>query len=417
MDPWSAENKQFNSIKRIEFHPDGWTDFVIISFDDTDTQPSSSSVKVGAYINSTGHLKIQASTKFEFTTNYGGKISRFTITGGNPNYGTIKSHLQRINFDKDNSKYVHDDFTSAEWSYYVNSNADNQNSYRFWTSGDLFGQKLIYTYTQWSSEASYGYTADIAQIDMTWDQGDLPAPSAPKLSCASTNTGTGTNGEIIFNNSVRINVAPGNENESVDFYYVIAENPVDDIDINEANTFKVSNGTLTLDKSGYLSVVSANTSGGKKGAISQLHVSKLDNVVFDNLADAQVEANNNKLVTFSCPLLIEGIQNTQNNAKFMYVRDPQGNAIKFVNNSADIFFNESKHYKVGQEIPAYGITGVYRHTEGWPQIEVYVGAGSDYRRYSADATYVMTDFDDYDPKRTTFGADDFNRHVVVSNLT
>lgn len=417
MDSWSAENKQFNSIKRIEFHPDGWTDFVIISFDDTDTQPSSSSVKVGAYINSTGHLKIQASTKFEFTTNYGGKISRFTITGGNPNYGSIKSHLQRINFDQDNSKYVYDDLTPAEWNYSVNNYADSQNSYRFWANGDRFGQKLIYTYTQWTSEASSGYTADIAQIDMTWDQGDLPAPSAPKLSCASTNTGTGTNGEIIFNNSVRINVAPGNENESVDFYYVIAENPVDDIDINDANTFKVSNGTLTLDKSGYLSVVSANTSGGKKGAISQLHVSKLDNTVFDNLADAQVEANNNKLVTFSCPLLIEGIQNTQNNAKFMYVRDPQGNVIKFVNNGADIFFNESKHYKVGQEIPAYGITGVYRHTEGWPQIEVYVGAGSDYRRYSADATYVMTNFGDYDPKRTTFGADDFNRHVVVRNLT
>ena len=258
------------------------------------------------------------------------------------------------------------------------------------------------------------YGVNIINMSVNWVPGDVPPPPAPVVTVKTT-TGIQKD-EIDFVHGATPILNVDTEDE-VDFYYVFGNEPATSVEITEANKVPAT-GIPEITESGWLSVISVNRELGLAcEEVVHTHFTKLGAEEFADLATAQLEANNNKLVTFSCPLLIEGIQNTQNNAKFMYVRDPQGNAIKFVNNGSDIFFNDAKHYEPGQEIPAYGITGVYRHTEGWPHIEVYVGPGDDYRRYSAEATEVMSEFADYDPKRATFGADDFNRHVIVDHLT
>ena len=251
-------------------------------------------------------------------------------------------------------------------------------------------------------------------IWVDWTEGTPPSPQITDVNFDISN-GYQEDGEVHFSKEALLK-SISLENGTKTYYKFSTDGPVNDVEISDDNLFNPVDAPV-FTESGFLTLISLNESLGLKSKPTIIRLTKLDNTVFANLAEAQVEANNNKLVTFSCPLLIEGIQNTQNNAKFMYVRDPQGNAIKFVNNGSDIFFNESNHYEVGQEIPAYGIAGVYRHTEGWPQIEVYVGPGDDYRRYSAEATEVMSGFAGYDPARATFGADDFNRHVIVDHLT
>ncbi len=175
-------------------------------------------------------------------------------------------------------------------------------------------------------------------------------------------------------------------------------------------------------ESGYLSVFAVN-SDNILGPAFTIRLEKLPTVTLDNLgalnaSSADAAIFNNRLVIFNCPLLVEGVENTVDNAKFMYVRDPEGNAIKFVNNGSNIFFHdvEGEHYAVGQEIPAGGITGMYRYNDGWPQIDVYVGPGDDYRPYSVAGIVPVSDWADYNPARRDIDKSDFNRHVVLSGM-
>lgn len=175
-------------------------------------------------------------------------------------------------------------------------------------------------------------------------------------------------------------------------------------------------------ESGYLSVFAVN-SDNILGPAFTIRLEKLPTVTLDNLgalnaSSADAAIFNNRLVIFNCPLLVEGVENTVDNAKFMYVRDPEGNAIKFVNNGSNIFFHdvEGEHYAVGQEIPAGGITGMYRYNDGWPQIDVYVGPGDDYRPYSVAGIVPVSDWADYNPARRDMDKSDFNRHVVLSGM-
>ncbi len=429
-------NNQYNittKIVRLEWQPSDSKDVVEIIFNDEDVPESyidatnkQKDVKVGAFFTTYG-ISIQPKTKFSVQTRFGGALEYFNLQVGTllSNIGLIDGYFAYPDYvapiSNNNAGGDSEDKTHQIFSY--GNTYSKQSATAYFRISAYSDKSRDYTYTLRNFNARNTSATGLCSfklLSLRWIAGIPPTPLTPDIDFNVVN-GYEDNNDIYYSKDVTIKAKFNTEETLTDSKLMmhISDNP-ENIDPENDLELTKSGDYWTCDaftSSKYVQVYAYYPAIGTASPVISKQLHKLDNVVFDNLADAQVEANNNKLVTFSCPLLIEGIQNTQNNAKFMYVRDPQGNAIKFVNNSADIFFNESKHYKVGQEIPAYGVTGVYRHTEGWPQIEVYVGAGSDYRRYSADATYVMTDFDDYDPKRTTFGADDFNRHVVVSNLT
>ncbi len=231
------------------------------------------------------------------------------------------------------------------------------------------------------------------------------------------------NHTVRFSQYMQFMDAAGNM-DIAQYYYGFDKNePVTTVDINNMATGHLIKDLDTgkwysekkFDESGYLSVFAVNGEN-VLGPAYTLRLERLESEQLDNLG-ALSDAYNNKVVMFDCPLLVEGVENTADNAKFMYVRDPEGNVIKFVNNGANIFFNEQSHYATGQEIPAGGIAGVYRYNDGWPQIDVYVDAGADYRTYSAPGQTPATTWAAAETARKDITNADFNRHVVVSGLT
>lgn len=430
-------NTSLNILRKLEYEPkDGNGDRIIIEFDDSEmteisTQSTSAgniSYKKAAWLTDRGitigpKCKIHVHTKYAdgkfnyLAFDFSGKLidayfsnraewsnSRLLELDGNPIWN-VAERTWVSNYDQIVRQY-----NASYGTLYVTSNSTyiHSVSLRFETK-----QPNSFGIVNTCNDTGNRYLV-FTNIPVQWTPGTPPTPVVQDVE-VNTVYGFKEDNIIRFSKDVKLNNIIS-DLES-DYYYVFSNGtPADEVELIEANKLTTDNAP-TFNQSGWLSVVAVSKEYKTVSPVRRFQLIKLNNLVLHNLAEAQKEQYNNNIVTFSCPLLIEGIQNTQNNAKFMYVRDPQGNAIKFVNNGSDIFFNNKNHYEVGQEIPAYGITGVYRHTEGWPQVEVYVGPGDDYRRYSADASEVTTDFGDYDPARKTFGADDFNRHVIVNNLT
>ncbi|MCI9608586.1 MAG: hypothetical protein HFJ94_10515 [Muribaculaceae bacterium] len=428
-------NLILNKVERMEYHPNDIRDYIIVEFDDsevTDYFLNNSSnwnaVKVGATVVNKMGLKIQPGTKITVRTRYGGQFSEFCfgLPGSSNTYGSVTS-ITYTDVECPNGGYNSSQHRTLETTD-QNVNGKCLRVYANNTYGYYDWYTATFRYNP-TTGVEMTYPLETVLMAASWLPGTPPVPKDPEVTLKPT---YGYEQDGIIHYSAMLGMtAELNADESLDgvtVRYILSETP-EMFNIYNIRELKPGESVEITDAAyKYLTYAAYYPEADTYSTPVTKRLSKVDARVFANLA-APVDAENssqgvsatasvnNRPVVFSCPLLVEGIENTADNAKFLYVRDPEGNAMKFVNNGTE-YFNETNHYKPGDVIPPYGLTGLYSHSEGWPQINVYVGAGTDFRPYCADATTGDDHtFGEYDARRTTLSDSDFNRHVVIGGLT
>ncbi len=448
-------------LRKFEYIPDdGNGDILYVEFDNTYTKSNTIcsnpafSGKMAAILSDRA-VSLTPGSRLKIYTKYGGTIKwiAYSLTGTISTSTSFSrsravwsdSRISRLDNDIiwDIEKNAFDpDYTATAAKYNTSGFGGSAGQLIFYNDGGATNSSTTVSYQNTFNATQPKYyelynninsTADVnltgyarAQdyclifhtLSISWTEGEPPAPEITDIDLAIRN-GVESNGVITFSKDVTLKGIT-TDIDSKAYYAFSTDGPVSKVEITDANL--LTGKTPVFDKSGYLSIVTVSDEYGSVSEPLTYRLSKLEVNEFSDIASLVNYGDNynNALVLLDCPLHIDGVFNTADYLKYMYVRDAQGNAIKFVNKGADVFFNTVNNYKPGTVIPACGIVGVYNNNDGWPEIDVYVSATTDYREYCADAVLVDDEYEalfgDYSMERGALSKNDFNKHVSIDNL-
>ena len=258
-------------------------------------------------------------------------------------------------------------------------------------------------------------------------------PDAPVLSAVSGKT-PDADGVINFVNSIDIqaSVNTADDDPNIELYGeavetgctkqqpdVIAANKLDDKAI------------ISIARSCRYMLMAKNPAGADlTSEVTELTFNRLEAKSFESISaltgitsgqkPPTSSSNDREVVTFSRPMLVEGIYTTnQNNITFIYLRDTNGDMIRAVCASNGM----PAGVKAGEYMPANGIAGRYMHNAGMPEIEI-----SDFTKYCSPTSATIDNPEAFPAteardnsklgQRERIAYDsDFNKRLVLSHVT
>lgn len=403
------------TLSRVFTASNGHKYRLVLDFKNRDQYPQNISVAQNTYSSGTIPISFKDNIEFDvyILNSHGKRAATLTFVYFYP----IGSYTS------DQAKNI----KSSPGSMYYTTNSSN--SYARWS-----GASDIANFAIGNNEILYAGDTRVSLGNIIVHYNLLPTePEAPVLSAVSGKK-PDSDGVINFVNSIDIqaSVNEADEDQKIELYGEMAEpgSTKRQPDVTAANKL-TNNQILTIARNCRYMLMAKNPAGTDlTSPVTELTFNRLEAKNFESIgaltgitagqAPPTSSSNDREVVTFSRPMLVEGIYATnQNNITFIYLRDTNGDMIRAVCASNAM----PAGVKAGEYLPANGIAGRYIHNAGMPEIEI-----SDFTKYCSP-TAATTDNPETFPateardnsglgqgERIAYDSD-FNKHLVLSHVT